>query len=73
MTCTVSSSAYIYNRHTEGGEMATGGVDAMISADTVEMKVGKSSHDCHTKIKTRFKNSKKINMIHKLDEEQVSR
>ena len=53
--------------------MATGGVDAMISADTVEMKVGKSSHDCHTKIKTRFKNSKKINMIHKLDEEQVSR
>ena len=51
--------------------MATSGVDPMISARGVEMKAGGSSHDRRTKIKTRFKNGKKIRVIHKLDEEQV--
>ena len=51
--------------------MATSGVDAMISARGVEMKAGGPSHDHRTKIKTRFKNGKKIRVIHKLDEEQV--
>lgn len=51
--------------------MATGGVDTMISAHAVETKVWGSSHDRRTKIKTRFKNGKKIRVIHKLDEEQV--
>ncbi len=51
--------------------MATSGVDPMISAHAVEMLVCGSSHDRRTKIKTRFKNGKKIRVIHKLDEEQV--
>ena len=51
--------------------MATSGVDTMISARGVEMKAGRSSHDRRTKIKTRFKNGKKIRVIHNLDEEQV--
>ena len=51
--------------------MATSGVDTMISARGVEMKAGGSSHDRRTKIKTRFKNGKKIRVMHKLDEEQV--
>ena len=51
--------------------MATSGVDTMISARGVEMKAGGSSHDRRTKVKTRFKNGKKIRVIHKLDEEQV--
>ena len=52
--------------------MATSGVDAMISARGVEMKAGwGSSHDRRTKVKTRFKNGKKIRVIHKLDEEQI--
>ena len=52
--------------------MATSGADAMISARAVEMKAGGSSYDRRTEIKTRFKNSKKIRMMHKPDEEQVS-
>ena len=51
--------------------MSTSGVDTMISAHAVEMLVCGSSHDRRTKIKTRFKNGKKIRVIHKLDEEQV--
>ena len=51
--------------------MATSGVDTMIAARGVEMKAGGSSHDRRTKINTRFKNGKKIRVIHKLDEEQV--
>ena len=37
------------------------------------MKVGKASHDRRTKIKTRFKNGKKIRVAHKLDEDQARR
>ena len=33
--------------------------------------MGRLSHDRRTKIKTRFKNGKKIRVIRKLDEEQV--
>ena len=52
------------------GETATSGVDTMMSARAVEMKAG-GSHDRRTEIKIKFKNGKKIKMIHKLDEEQV--
>ena len=51
--------------------MAASGVDATVSARAVKMKAGGSSHDHRTKIKTRFKNGKKIRVMHKLDEEQV--
>ena len=49
----------------------TEGTDSMISVHAVETLVCGSSHDSRTKIKTRFKNGKKLRVIHKLDEEQV--
>ncbi|MBI1658858.1 MAG: transposase [Thaumarchaeota archaeon] len=51
--------------------MATATVDPRISAYGVETLVWGSSHDRRTKIKTRFKNGKKLRVVHKLDQEQV--
>ena len=53
--------------------MATATVDPRISAYGVEMLVWRSSPDRRTKIKTRFKNGKKLRVVHKLDQEQVVR
>ena len=46
-------------------------MDPAISTCRVKMMVCGSSHDRRTKIKTRFKNGKRLRVIHKLDEEQV--
>ena len=51
--------------------MATATVGALISAYGVETLMWGSSHDRRTKIKTRFKNGKKLRVVHKLDQEQV--
>ncbi|MDE0526732.1 MAG: DDE-type integrase/transposase/recombinase, partial [Thaumarchaeota archaeon] len=51
--------------------MAAKGVDPMISSRAVETLVCGSSHDPRTKIRTRFKNGKRLRVVRKLDEEQV--
>ncbi|MDE0090067.1 MAG: DDE-type integrase/transposase/recombinase [Thaumarchaeota archaeon] len=69
ITCIVNSSA-LYS-HGEAGVTAAKGVDPMISSRAVETLVCQSSHGPRTKIRTRFKNGKKLRVVRKLDEEQV--
>ncbi len=69
IVCMVSSSA-LYALD-EAGVMAAKGVDPMISSRAVETLVCGSSHDPRTKIRTRFKNGKRLRVVRKLDEEQV--
>ena len=69
ITCIVSNSA-LYSLG-EADVMPVKGVDPMISSRAVETLVCGSSHDPRTKIRTRFKNGKKLRVVRKLDEEQV--
>ena len=65
-TMDVSSSALKYRL-----DKYVNRVDSTISACSVETLVCGSSSDRRTKIRTRFKNGKKLRVMHKLDEEQV--